>query len=216
MYEPVKEKLISLGRTGLVCDIDDCICETQIYMARELISKYGCPENLSAEEVIFKYKTMRNIPYWKDKEAIDFEKEIYNDPEKRIKIGPIKGSREALIKLDEKIPIRGYLTGRPRYLEQMTNIWIDRERMPNKGVGVILGPNDDELDKLGITRDSFKPRLLEYLYPEVSGLIEDYLEIAKLVKPEYKGKIYLLGHEEGINQDNIIPCKDWNNLISKL
>jgi hypothetical protein len=215
-YGECKKKLEVLGISGLACDT---ITATSVYIARQLSRIFGNLENLSPEKIIKKYKTVEQVPFWQDNvEVINWIKNFINFPEEVSRIPLIEGVSDYIHGLNSMVPIRGYITARPKNLETVTQELIIKEEMPNNGIGVIMRPSQEELDYMGIKSvDEWKPLLLEYLYPQISGLVDDHLPHAQAIKANYPGKLYLLGHEKAPRcLSSVIPCPTWKDILREV
>ncbi|MFA5856082.1 MAG: hypothetical protein WC867_01890 [Candidatus Pacearchaeota archaeon] len=217
-YKDYKNKLEELGISGLACDIDNTITNTSVHFASELIKKFGNPENLNPEEIIKKYKIVENVPYWQEDKTKIWIQNFIKSPEEVSRIPLIDGVKYYLHGLNSLVPIGGYITARPKNLEKVTRELIINEEMPNKGIGVIMRPSNEELMDMGIDSvDEWKPLLLDYLYPQIIGIVDDEIKHAQAVKVNYPGRYYLLGYEKAPKcLISVVTCPAWKDVLREV
>ena len=64
----LKERLRSRKLCGIALDIDDTLAYTD-YHYFAAMSRFANPEKLTRKELIKKYKSFRNVPFWQSKKA---------------------------------------------------------------------------------------------------------------------------------------------------
>jgi len=69
LYQETKERFERQGLSGLALDVDDTLAETNVFWAQHHIEAFGNPENLTAEQIIGKYRFADRVPYWQCDEA---------------------------------------------------------------------------------------------------------------------------------------------------
>ena len=70
----------------LALDIDETIAMTNVYWAEYHIKTYGNPESLTAEEIIRKYRFVKDVPYWDMKEAKEWVETQIDSNEAKLNI----------------------------------------------------------------------------------------------------------------------------------
>ena len=210
-YAELKEVLIKSGASGICLDIDDTIAATNLFFARKYCSLFGNPENLSPEEIIAKYRYVTDVPYWQDPIKQNMIEEDFHLGEHVHLYPPISKAKEAVLKIDRTISIAFYLTGRPYRFYNQTCVWLDRHEFPQRRI--LMEPERGLLEKLNvIDGNEWKARLLELLFPEIVGTIDDNLGIAELISSDYKGLIFLYSHTGNYpSRPNVIHCPTWEN-----
>ena len=62
--------------------------------------------------------------------------------------------------------------------------------------------------------NKWKAKVLEYLYPEVLGIVDDNPNLVKNLSKSYKGTIFLYDHTETERKDiKVVPCRYWNQVL---
>ena len=210
-YATLKEVLVKSDTNGICLDIDDTIAATNVFFARKYNSLFGNPESLSPEEIIAKYRYVTDVPYWQDpikknmmEEGFQLGEHIHFSP-------PISEAREAVLEIDKTIPIALYLTGRPCRFYNPTCAWLDQHEFPQRGI--IMKPERNLLEKLKVVEENeWKARLLEFLFPEIVGTIDDNPGIARVISSDYKGLIFLYSHNGSYpKRSNVIHCPTWKD-----
>ena len=192
---------------GIACDIDETVSWTVGFWMKSMQEKFGNPENLSVEEMAIKYKYTQNVPYWNTPETRQFMEEMRNSNEIHSQFRAINGS-SLLRKVPGIIPLSAYLSIRPESVREGTERWIRANNLPE--APVILRP-----EEVGSGRgNEWKARVLETLYPWVKGIIDDNEDILNYLSHDYKGHIFLFGHETipGPNQVKVVPCPKWEDV----
>lgn len=203
----LKKKLKSKGIKGLALDIDETLSFTIGYMIKKLIDGLGNPENLTIEEIIKKYRHTDNIPYWQGPKAEKILESIRNSNKIQTDLPLIKNSESTVNKINMVIPITAYITVRPKKIIAGTKYWLQKNNFPE--ATLIVKP-DNVLRKDG---SMWKAKILEYLYPEVLGIVDDNPDLVKYLSKSYQGTIFLYDNTEILNKDiRVIPCKDWKTV----
>lgn len=204
----LKKRLKANNIKGLALDIDETLSFTIGYMIEELIKKFGNPENLTAEEIAKKYKHTDKIPYWQNKECRELLDNIIKTNEIQKDLPLIENSNLLVNKVNKIIPILAYITVRPKTIFEGTKFWLKKHNFPK--ATIITKP-------IGILRkdgNKWKAKVLEYLYPEISGIVDDNPGLSFCFGKNYKGKVFLYDNVEVKKKDiNIIPCKDWKAVL---
>lgn len=204
----LKKKLKQNGVCGLALDIDETLSFTIGGLVDGLIKQFGNPENLTAEEIVKKYKHTDKIPYWQGKECDLLIDKILTDEKIQKDLPLIKNANSLANKVAKIIPIVSYITIRPRIIFEATKHWLKKNNFPK--APTILKPKNISR-RMG---NKWKAKVLEYLYPEVLGIVDDNPNLVKNLSKGYKGTIFLYDHTETERKDiKVIPCKDWNRVL---
>ena len=204
----LKKKLRSLGINGLALDIDETLSFTIGYMIEKLIEGLGNPENLKIEEIIKKYKHTDKIPYWQGEKADEILESIRNSNEIQKDLPLIKNSDSTVNKINKVVPITAYITVRPKIIFKGTKLWLEKNNFPK---ATLVTKPDKILRKDG---NQWKAKVLEYLYPEVLGIVDDNPDLSKYLSKNYKGTVFLYNNSEILNKDiRVISCKNWETVL---
>lgn len=204
----LKNKLKSLGVKGLALDIDETLSFTIGYMVKKLINNLGNPENLAIEDIVNKYRHTDNIPYWQGQKAEKILENIRNSNKIQTDLPLIKNSESTVSKINKIIPIIAYITVRPKKIIKGTKIWLQKNNFPE---ATVIAKPDRVLRKEG---NQWKAKVLEYLYPEVLGIVDDNPDLAKYLSKNYQGTVFLYKNTEILNKDiRVISCKDWKTVL---
>jgi hypothetical protein len=203
----LKRKLKAAGIKGLALDVD----ETLSFTVASFMEKLGNPEKLTPIEIAKKYKHTDNIPYWQNEEAskiidqLSVSNEIYKD------LSLVENADEMVKDINKIIPIVAYITARPNNVSNETKFWLKKHGFP-KAV-LITKPQNI----LRVDGNEWKAKVLEYLYPQVLGIVDDNPGLTKFFSKKYKGTIFLYDHTETERKDiNVIPCEDWETVAKKV
>jgi hypothetical protein len=207
----LKRKLKMAGIEGLALDIDETLSFTFGYLIEKLIKKFGNPEKLTVLEIAKKYKHTDRVPYWQNEEVhkeideITFSNEAYKNS------SLIENANEVVQEINKIIPIVAYITARPSGVFKETKYWLKKHNFPE--ATLITKPKN-------ISRregNKWKARVLEYLYPQVVGIVDDNPDLTKFFSKEYKGVVYLYDNVETKRKDiSVIPCEDWKMVAKKV
>ncbi|MFA6185384.1 MAG: hypothetical protein WCT51_02920 [Candidatus Shapirobacteria bacterium] len=207
----LKRRLKLAGVTGLALDIDETLSFTIGFMVEKLIEKFGNPENLSVEEICKKYRHTDKIPYWQSDEVNIIINEIVHSNEIQKELPLIKNSNKLIQEINKLVPIVAYITVRPVDIISGTNFWLKKHNFPK--ATIIAKPRNINR-KMG---NKWKAKVLEYLYPQVVGIVDDNPDLTKFFSKKYKGVIYLYDHTEAERKDiNVIPCDSWETVAKKV
>lgn len=204
----LKRKLKLAEINGLALDIDETLSFTIGFMIKSLMEGLGNPENLTIEEIIKKYKHTDKIPYWQGEKAEEILENIRNSNLVQLDLPLIKNADSTVNKINKMVPVSAYITVRPKIIAQGTKLWLQKNKFPM--VTVITKP-DNVLRKEG---NKWKAKVLEYLYPEILGIVDDNPDLAKYLSKNYKGTVFLYNNTEVLNKDvRVIICKDWKTVL---
>lgn len=215
-YIRLKESLVKSGTNGICLDIDDTIAATNVFFAQKYYNLFDNPEELSPEEIIARYHYVKDVPYWQDSLKQQRIEEDFQLGEYVHLCPPISKAREAVFEIDKTIQIVAYLTGRPQRFYKSTCTWLDKHEFPKRRI--IMEPEKSLLEKISINdRNEWKAKLLEFLFPEVIGTIDDNSDIVKSLSPNYGGLIFLYSNNMNYqNHPNVICCPDWENIKTEI
>lgn len=188
-------------------DIDETLSFTIGYMVEELIKQKGCQENLTAAGIAKKYKHTDKIPYWQDEESRKILDEIIKTDEIQKHLPLIENADLAVNKI---VPITAYITVRPKTILNGTMFWLKKHNFPKATI----------ITKLkAIPRkngNKWKAKVLEYLYPEVLGIVDDNPGLVDCLSKRYKGRVFLYNNQTSRKDIEVIECKDWNEVLKKV
>jgi len=207
----LKRKLKEAGIKGLALDIDETLSFTLGLLIEKLIEKLGNPENLTIQEIARKYRHTDNVPYWHNEEALkiisDFNKS--NDNFKELPI--IKDADKTVLEINKIIPIVAYITVRSKTALIQTKLWLKKNGFPK---AVIIAKPKNVPRQMG---NRWKAKVLEYLYPQVMGIVDDNPGLTDFLSKRYMGVIYLYDNVETKRKDiNVIPCENWKVVAERV
>lgn len=207
----LKRRLKLAGVKGLALDIDETLSFTNKVILEEFIKRLGNPENLKAVEIAKKYRHTNNIPYWQSDEAIRILEEIIHSSDAQKELPLIEGADRFVKEINKIIPIVAYITVRPTFVKDGTKFWLKKHGFPE--APIITKPRNINR-KIG---NKWKAKVLEYLYPQVVGIVDDNPGLTKFFGKKYKGVIYLYDQTEAERKDiNVIPCDNWETVAKKV
>ena len=208
----LKHRLKSKKLKGLALDIDDTLARSGEAWILGVQKQFGNPENLTIEEVKKKYRYSYNAPYWSNQTVSDWEKTTRHDNQWHLELPLIKNANHIVEKIHRLVPIVIYLTARPKSVLPGTKKWLKQYGFPE--AEIVYRPADVKLP-LNL---AWKAKVLEYLYPQVIGMVDDHPQLAKDLSKKYRGTLYLYDyHDQAPRGDiNIIPCKNWNEVLERI
>src|SRR3989344_5452688 len=208
----LKAKLKKKKLKGLAVDVDDTLARTGDFWIKGLMEKFGNPEGLSVEEVQQKYRYSYYAPYWSGKEVRAWEKQVRHDDRLHRDFPLIKNANHIVNQIHQIIQVVVYLTARSKSVMPGTRVWLKKYGFPQAEVAYRT-PGVKLPESL-----SWKAKVLEYLYPQVIGMVDDHPQLAKDLSKKYPGTLYLYNyHDQAPRGDiNIIPCKNWNEVLEKV
>lgn len=206
-----KKQLQQENIQGLVVDIDETLSQTKEYWIERMQIEFGNPEKLSVEEIIIKYRYTQHVPYWQTEEVhtwIDIQ--IHSNEIQEL-LPLIPESNTILQKIHRQIPVVAYLTSRPQSVIAGTQNWLQKHQFPE--AEIIARPPEVSLDE----GNTWKASILEYLYPQVLGIIDDNPGLAEALPSTYKGVLYVYKNI-GIERDDIriVQCATWQDILNAI
>ncbi|MBU2051927.1 hypothetical protein KKH13_01845 [Patescibacteria group bacterium] len=208
----LKKRLKQKGLKGLGLDIDDTLAESGDAWIKGIQKQFGNPENLTIDEVKRKYRYSYNAPYWQGKTIRAWEKSIRHNNQWHRVLPLIKNANHVVEKIHQLVPIVVYLTARPKSILPGTRDWLKQHGFPE--AEIVYRPQEVKLP-LSL---AWKAQVLEYLYPQVIGMVDDHPQLAKDLSKKYPGTLYLYDyHDQAPRGDiNIVPCKNWDEVLVKV
>ncbi len=208
----LKARLKAKKLKGLGLDIDDTLAQSGDQWIIGVQKMFGNPENLSIEEVKRKYRYSYNAPYWSGKKVSDWEKSTRHNNQWHLDLPLIENANHVVEKINRIIPVVVYLTARPKSILPATRTWLKKHGFPE--AEIIYRPAEVKLP----VSLAWKAQVLEYLYPQVVGMVDDHPQLAKDLSKKYRGTLYLYDyHDQAPRGDiNIIPCKNWNEVLERV
>jgi hypothetical protein len=205
----IKKRFNDVGIRGLALDIDETLSWTIGHYIKELQILFGNPEKLSIEEMAKKYRYTQNVPYWQNEGVDRWVDEHINDNEFQCQLTLIKDSDHFVNRINKVIPVVAYLTIRPESVVEGTSRWLRKNGFPE--ANVIARPNDIPREK----GNNWKAEVLEYLYPNILGLVDDNLAVVNNLSTKYHGKIFLYNNKDvPIENKNVFACPKWSDVYS--
>jgi len=213
-YGPFKQKLVSAGIEGICLDIDDTLSATNLFWARNHIQNFGSPEGLTPEEIVKKYRYVSNVPYWSKNEAAEeWIGQNLQSNEGILDVLPVDGAIEAVEIIGKVTKLVAYLTGRTQPIIEGTKRWLDQHGFPM--LDMLAQPSQETLEEMCLSNaHEWKAKVLDFLYPQFTGIIEDNSGLIGALSAEYKGKIYLFSHKGPIDAPfDVSCCPTWRDVV---
>ncbi|WP_332237042.1 hypothetical protein [Sporolactobacillus sp. KGMB 08714] len=204
-----KQQMKDEETKGLVIDLDETLSSTIQYWTSELVKSFGNPENLPAEEMT-KRILAQDIPFWKPEEVQKWMIRALKSEEMTEAYPIIEGSDKAVDRINQAIPVVGYLTLRETLIRDATRRWLQKHGFPDRPV--ITRP--DDLKSGGM---KWKAETLAYLYPQVIGTIDDTPGFIDYLPSSYKGAIFLYGNRDYRKSNlDVILCSTWDDVCREV
>lgn len=207
----LKKDLKAKHLRGLAIDIDETLSFTLKYWIAEMMRLFGNPENLSADEIIAKYRYANLVPYWQTPEVKEWMiKQVYSN-ELQTQLEVIAEADKYVHELVKSAPIVVYLTIRPEEVIPGTQIWLDKHGFPK--APIIARPTTiNHWDG-----NAWKAEVLNELYPEVAGLIDDNYEVIHYLPDDYLGKFFLFAMSEFKDEKHqVYCCPTWSDVVTQV
>lgn len=198
---------------GLALDIDNTLSDTSIVWVEEIASVLGNPEGLTMGEFVKKYNYGRGVSYWaeEDYERVSLtlrqSKQFYED------LPLIENANKQVEKINGIVPIVAYITARNMGVIESTKKWLRKHNFPKSKI--ICRPDDIHVMK----QFEWKAKLLEKMYPKVSGIVDDSVGLVEALSKDYKGTVFLYNYSgvDKVREDiKVILCRDWNEVLKKV
>jgi hypothetical protein len=204
----LKAQLQEANRRGLVLDIDDTIAKTAPYLLEVIYKDFGYPHNGTADDLLKKHGKY-DQDFWKQTEIEEWFEQNVDSVTPDIPL--VDNIHQMIQKVNQIIPIVGYLTAREERKRQITQDWLDKHNFPS--VPLLMLPSN-QIEPSG---SKWKAKVLQTLYPEVIGIIDDNERLADVLPANYPGYLYLYDVPEYPRNDiKIIPCLTWDDIYTKV
>lgn len=208
-----KSKLRKANKSGIVLDIDETLSWTIGHWVGEMQLLFGNPEGLTVKELIKKYRYTQHVPYWQTKEAVNWMVDAIYSNELQERLPLIEDANLFVQRINKIVPVVGYVTVRPVDVIPGTKRWLKKHKFPD--VEVIAKPkNIKRLDG-----NKWKAGVINDLYPEVVGIIDDNPSLVQCLPEGYKGTVYLYDYDnkESLREDiKVYTCKTWKDVHTKV
>ncbi len=213
-YSGIRDSMSS-QEAGICCDVDDTISGTNLYWAQFALENFGNPESISAQELVKRYRYVRNVPYFGADVTKWVEEHIQSNSAK-LDLPVIPRAVESLEQICRDVPLKAYLSGRPEKVLSGTSEWLKLNRFPESKI--ILQPSDSLLSSWGVQGGTeWKARLLDFLYPHINTVIDDDETIPEFLKGDFQGRVYLFSHNDSRFKDpRVICCADWEAVLQQI
>lgn len=194
---------------GLALDIDETLALTSTYWTELLMEKFSNPENLTAAEIISKYRYTQNVPYWQTEEAFRWMEEARESDLLQEQLPLIINANHSVKKINEIVPIVAYVTIRPSSVNLGTRNWLRKHDFPE--APIIHKP--DTIDHA--EGNKWKAKLLYKAYPQILGIIDDNPSVPQHLPEKYPGVVFLYDNDDHPRKDiHVIPCKEWSDVYT--
>lgn len=207
----IKNKLKKTNKQSLVLDIDGTLSWTIAAWIEQIQKKFGNPENLSVKQMVEKYHFTKNVPYYQTPKVLALMDRLQNSNKMQENLPLIKDSNKIVQKINKIIPVAAYLSARPETVIKGTKNWLKKYNFPQAD---IINRPDNIPPYQG---REWKAKVIQLLYPEVLGTIDDNPELVEFLPKNYEGIIFLYNNTESLRNDiNVIPCPAWKDVLKKI
>lgn len=211
-YIDLKEKLQKQKIKGLALDLDETLSFTALHWVTQLSEKFGNPDNLSPHEVLSKYRLIQNYPVWQTAEAFAWMEWARNSNDLQKELPLIENSNHIVNKISKIVPIACYLTARPYEVKEGTKHWLEKHGLPK--ADVLTMPEGMTYEE---ATSSWKPKVLEKLYPQVLGIVDDNISLLEHLPKDYKGYVFIYDYSNfQSEQKNVFSCPTWEDVLEKV
>lgn len=207
----LKQKLAANNVKGIALDIDETLSFTLNNWFPRLQDKFGNPEGLTTLELIRKYRYVQNIPYWQTPEVFEWVVEnVYNDAlQEELEV---IGEADKYLPLIHKFkPVVAYISNRPVEVAKGTEAWLNKHGFPK--APLLLRPDFIHYS----LANNWKAIVLDYLYPEIEGYVDDNYNVLTHLPDNYPGHIFLYDMKEYDSKiKKVHPCPTWEDVYLSL
>lgn len=198
--------------TGISLDIDNTLSSTNEFWFNEFTKKFGNPENLDFKSFTKKYEYIEKAPYYQTEEAMNYIYEMTNSHSAYSELTILDNSSHYVEKLNKIVPIVAYITMRPQVVNKTTQEWLDKHNFPK---ATLISRPDHFTYHDAI---AWKQEVIEELFPNVLGIVDDSQSVATKMSSSYKGKIYLYNCDKKDFRTDIkvFSCLDWQCVINQI
>lgn len=200
-------------KKGLALDIDETLSWTLGWWFEEMMELFGNPENLTKKKLIKKYRYSYNVPYWQTKEGKAYIEKRRKDDRVQVELELIEKDVNIIVnQIHEIVPIAAYVTLRPPDVIEGTQEWLDMHNFPK--AEIITKPNSVVYED----GNKWKANLLEKLYPDIIGIVDDNPALVTHLTDGYKGVVYLYDYHQRFNSNglNVLPVNNWQAILKDI
>src|SRR5690242_6007893 len=108
-----KRLLEETGRSGIALDVDDTLSATFRFWVEELHKRHGSAEGLTPDEMISKYRYLKEIPYWQTDEVYKWIVEQIESSDHQINLPLIEDAQHIVAEINQITPVMAYISSRP-------------------------------------------------------------------------------------------------------
>lgn len=207
----LKDKLTQHNISGLALDIDDTLSGTRLYIMERMSELFGNPEQLSPQELLNRYKRPDDVPFWQGRKALDWLYNFADHNDEVHKFDLVENMHHQIQNINAIIPIVAYITARSDSMETRTIEWLTTHNFPP--LPLLMRPSEIS-DAIG---SAWKASVLEHLYPQVVGIVDDNPSLIDNLTEKYKGTVFLYTHtEHNATHIEVIPCKSWTDVYHQV
>lgn len=209
--EALKLKLSKKDIKGIALDIDETLSWTIGWWVERMQSLFGNPENLSVSELIKKYRYTQNVPYWQTDDAMKWMDEHRTSNAVQEELPLIPDVHKFVEEISKSVPVVAYITVRPDSVIEGTRNWLNKHNFPE--AHIIARPRYVE----HTAGNMWKADVLNYLYPNILGIVDDNPGLVQHLSNDYKGTIFAYENEPVERETlDIIYCKDWKSVVENV
>ncbi len=200
-------------RQALAWDIDGTLAVGEAYWHQLLCERFGNPAGLTFEEALAKYRYLQLVPQWNNPEAHAFMHELATSAETHLNLPVMPGALEAVKKIHTQKYVTGcYLTARLETMEECSAAWGKNNGFPH--APVFARPAD-----VAVTDSArWKAEVLEFLYPEIVGIVDNDRHLPRHFDPGYQGRLWIIHSTENPHPERSFarPAPTFDHLVSDM
>jgi 5'(3')-deoxyribonucleotidase len=202
-----KQQLLAENKQGIALDVDDTLSVTIEYWIARMFMELGNPENYTVDYILKNHRDCPGDKFWQTEDRMKFIDKCVYSSEFQEELPLIENANEIVKRINLEVPILAYITARPELVVRGTGNWLQRHDFPK--AELIARPDDLEKG----TNSKWKAQVLEILYPQVQGIVDDNSGLIDALSPNYKGTVYLYKNtyfnETGVK---VVLCKNWEEV----
>ncbi|HET6373131.1 MAG TPA: hypothetical protein VFG76_07480 [Candidatus Polarisedimenticolia bacterium] len=187
----------------LAIDIDDTLTPTNLHLASLLYGEHGAPSGMTPESIVAEYRHVGLVPFWP---AGDYVDSFLADDDALSHLSPMPDAQAAMRRLAHRVIC--YITGRPRSVARTTSRWLEAHGFPRRHV--ICCPDPRATNPL-----RWKVSTLQRLYPHVTAIVDDHLDLPDKLGSDYPGVVFGLGHDRS-GYPCAVACPSWADVVREV
>jgi hypothetical protein len=208
----LKQALAAQNNPGLAYDLDRTIFDTATYWVEQLKQLTYISASIPTDQITTQYPHLQDAPFLSQHRlARQWMENAIHSNQLQSELPLIPKAKPHLTLISQALPVSAYISRRPQAVASGTQKSLEKHCLPKAKTILFPAPIPPANGNL------WKAACLDYLYPEVLGIVDDSLDLIDSLPKEYPGIIFLFG--QTLKPDtalDVIPCPDWQSVLSNV